>query len=455
MDYKLFTEPDAIKRTTAWHRMLTERTLPTDQAPTPKAPPTGWKQFVRETFTSLYSQPRAVDNPAPEFRYQRQFWDTIERMPDWQRVQRATKGFPELAAKAAKQFLGQIAEELDRQPEPPPPPEPNDNPGPGVPGDGDGGNPTDLEQWAEQVLGQNDKGNNPMRSMMRKALQDAAKQVEDSKKVMDIVGWDLSNATPTKADWERAAEIARQVDVSALARLLGQLLGELRATNQKHMTTASQEIAGVVPGNDLGRVLPQDLALLALDDEAYEIEFYRRWQQRSLMQYRIDPPKGDHQGPFVILLDSSGSMRGERWVQAQAFTMALLKIAKTQNRAVYGVPFSSQAETPMDLTDPGVAMQFVTWFLNGGTNYDDAITKGLDVVKGVPDADLVLLTDGACDVSQGVYTTLQASPARLFVGLVYGGSAANVQEIADGVFTLDGNPAKGATALRMVAKRRG
>ena len=72
------------------------------------------------------------------------------------------------------------------------------------------------------------------------------------------------------------------------------------------MTHGLDDVVGVVLDGDLGRLLPQELARLAVPE--FEDDTLRRLVERQTMcrEYRATEPVG--KGPILISVDESGSI---------------------------------------------------------------------------------------------------------------------------------------------------
>ena len=117
-----------------------------------------------------------------------------------------------------------------------------------------------------------------------------------------------------------------------------------------------EEVSGVGLSDDVLRLLPAELALLGIS--GLELEFYRKLAEKQLYTYRL---QGDHwqerqvmrpivhhkdekqpRGPFIICIDTSGSMGGFNERCAKAFCLALVKIAMADNRQCHVMLFSTE-----------------------------------------------------------------------------------------------------------------
>lgn len=157
--------------------------------------------------------------------------------------------------------------------------------------------------------------------------------------------------------------------------------------------------------------MPSELSLLGLSE--LELEFYRRLLEKRLMTYRL---QGDawreqqiqhrvtyrHQqqqpkGPFIVCVDTSGSMGGFHEQCAKAFCLALMRIALADNRRCYIMLFST-AIVQYELTaDSGIdqAIRFLSQRFRGGTDLTRCLAQTCTLLQqpAWQQADAVVISD--------------------------------------------------------------
>lgn len=157
-------------------------------------------------------------------------------------------------------------------------------------------------------------------------------------------------------------------------------------------------------GRDITHCLAADLSLLG--DSATEPLFLRKYEQGRLSQYRKRQrvPQGD--GDMILLLDESSSMR-QKQAWAKAVAMVLLDTAVKTRRKFAFVHFSSKDQVKADVFEPGRyttddLLSCMQHFYNGGTSFEAPLkaAKKLILTVGFENADIVMITDGECRVSQ-------------------------------------------------------
>ncbi|MDR0630250.1 MAG: VWA domain-containing protein [Treponema sp.] len=179
------------------------------------------------------------------------------------------------------------------------------------------------------------------------------------------------------------------------------------------------DLIGVRESDDLSSILPFEAALLT--DEIAQWMFYQKFAAKKLLTYAyrqefFSPPKtlpwipqgrkGPEtlKGPFILCIDTSGSMRGIPETVAKTLCFALLKIALKDTRDWYLISFSTGmkalhiAET-LQSPDLFQALDRLSEFLAtsfyGGTNAGPALHQALDLLETQEfrKADVLMVSD--------------------------------------------------------------
>ncbi|WFQ78971.1 ATPase RavA stimulator ViaA [Xenorhabdus sp. SF857] len=175
--------------------------------------------------------------------------------------------------------------------------------------------------------------------------------------------------------------------------------------------TIPEQISGIRQSDDILRLLPTEMAMLGID--ALEYEFYRRLVEKKLLSYRLQgddwqpkttlkPVTHHHnekqpRGPFIVCVDTSGSMGGFNEQCAKALCLALMRIALADNRHCHIILFSTQL-IHYDLTSPDgltQVMHFLGQTFRGGTDLASCLNATVEKMKenSWEDADAVVISD--------------------------------------------------------------
>ena len=108
--------------------------------------------------------------------------------------------------------------------------------------------------------------------------------------------------------------------------------------------------------------------------------------------------KEEKNGPFIICVDTSGSMHGTPETVAKTLCFAILKIAIRDNRKCYLISFSTGIET-LNLTDLKNSLEKIISFLSmsfhGGTDATPAMKEALRMLttQDYKKADVIVVSD--------------------------------------------------------------
>jgi len=189
-----------------------------------------------------------------------------------------------------------------------------------------------------------------------------------------------------------------------------------QATKTKH---GVDEVVDLETGNSLERAVPAELVKLA--DPLTEDDFYKRYTEGQLVQYRMEGKEKEGRGPLIIAIDNSGSMEGEKEIWAKAFALGLLTIARKQRRKFALINFASTTECAVHsfLLKSGeqpALLEALEEFFNGGTDFEPPISEAVKLIEkeqAAKKADLVFITDGDAEVSDQFITALKNDKQRL------------------------------------------
>ena len=138
-------------------------------------------------------------------------------------------------------------------------------------------------------------------------------------------------------------------------------------------SAGKSDIVGFTVGNDIGAVLPLELAMLA--DKRTQAVFYHKYTTRQLQLFASSSHSQNsikHQdGPVIVCIDTSSSMDGEPMLVAKALAIAVAVIAWRRKRNVMMVKYSDSYDY-IDLGNKRSAWDEMIKFLShvptGGNN---------------------------------------------------------------------------------------
>ncbi|MDX7986286.1 ATPase RavA stimulator ViaA [Xenorhabdus sp. 12] len=219
------------------------------------------------------------------------------------------------------------------------------------------------------------------------------------------------------------ADVLRQhPELEKMAQLLGRSQTAKSTPETSHVLepvtqiekipdTVPEQISGIRQGDDILRLLPNEIAMLGI--EGLEYEFYRRLLEKKLLSYRLQgdnwqsktalkPVTHHHnaeqpRGPFIVCVDTSGSMGGFNERCAKAFCLSLMRIALEDNRHCHIMLFSTE-QIHYDLTSSNgltQAVHFLGQTFRGGTDIASCLSATIEKMKENiwKDADAVVISD--------------------------------------------------------------
>ena len=171
------------------------------------------------------------------------------------------------------------------------------------------------------------------------------------------------------------------------------------------------DIAGICEGNDLNSLLPLEYCYLA--EKNLQPIFFERFIEKRLqvIDYQSHEKQTSNdkktvgnevseeaEGPFIVCLDTSGSMAGERERIAKSTLLAIAELTEVQHRKCYVILFSDDIEC-IEITDLGSSfdrlVDFLSQSFHGGTDMEPVITHALRKIseEGYMEADIITVSD--------------------------------------------------------------
>ena len=199
----------------------------------------------------------------------------------------------------------------------------------------------------------------------------------------------------------RLAQMFRDNPILAeVAKLLGRMLRDMRFKRARRITGGREEVTDVTIGNELGLLLPQEL--MAIRHPILKRDFYRKYHEKTLLQYELRGTEEVGFGPLVIVKDSSSSMSGQKHIWAVAVSMAMVAIANREKRDAYVIDYDTHIKGTFEFLhnsplDPAKVIEMASLNASGGTKTDLAMKAADEYVAAAPKfnrADIILISDG-------------------------------------------------------------
>jgi uncharacterized protein with von Willebrand factor type A (vWA) domain len=261
-------------------------------------------------------------------------------------------------------------------------------------------------------------------------------KVQEYKKITSLVKpftehisryWDMSRALWEDQTLDLVERYDELLEDEEELKKLAQLLGRLRQaeieteeeTYEKIIIrkewvkdpNLKSEIVGVRSGDDLNNLLPTEVALFGDTTEWQFLKRFaddqlnvNRYQDRKLISSNkvfsesFQRIKKKEKGPFIVCVDTSGSMEGEPERIAKVLCFGILKMAAEEERQAFLINFSSGIHT-VDLYNLVDSIDEVAAFLkksfHGGTDISLALNEALSQLEThrYRDADVLVISD--------------------------------------------------------------
>ncbi|OWY68980.1 hypothetical protein B7486_23095 [cyanobacterium TDX16] len=288
-----------------------------------------------------------------------------------------------------------------------------------------------AQQYAESL------DETQVRQMLRAALKAALEKLSEATGWLEMLGLSWGNEIGGERSVSPAEKmaLAQKIALHAKLKQIAVVAGRLQQTAERKRRSqaldAFGEITTIELGDNLSRLLPSELQKLSTPDlfALFALSYY----DRSLLQYKTRGKERQCKGPLVVCLDSSGSMDGLPDTWAKAVTAVLGQIAYREGRHLRVIHFATRVcrvdDFPPHNHDFSRLLESMLAFYNGGgTAWEPALLSATECIEGKPqfkEADIVMITDGKCDVKQEFLEQLKVKKQQLefsVYGVLIGGA---------------------------------
>lgn len=271
----------------------------------------------------------------------------------------------------------------------------------------------EANERAEAAAKEFDDSMGTNRATIRETLSAAMNKATNEASALNETAsaWGLEPGQLQRMNAEERMELARRLDNDRFRRvadLFGPMKNMMLTEQRRKTINTREEIVDVEMGDDLSRILPSEMLLLA--DEDSEWLFLKKYTERALVQYMMEGQEKLARGGIIICEDGSGSMHGEREMWAKAVMLCLLHLSRIQKRSFRLIHFGSPGQfkvieftKPEDYTIDRI-LDAAELFFGGGTDFYTPMNRALEFLQedhektGETRADIVFVTDDECHV---------------------------------------------------------
>lgn len=280
-----------------------------------------------------------------------------------------------------------------------------------------------MEQGKQQLQEQLESKSGEITQAMSVAMGQAKDQAETIDSLSN--SWGLDPGSIKKMPADKRIELAKRINnekFKKLAQVIGPMQRLAMSEQTKKLEYARDEIYDLELGSDLQHVLPEEMLFLGEDD--IELIFFKKFYEDTLMQFKLQGTDKIAKGGIIYCEDGSGSMHGTREIWAKAVGLALLQIARSQNRDFMGIhfcgpgvykiwEFNSATKKVSSRDYRGYNLEFneldgildyAETSMGGGTDFVTPLSQAIDKLdqeyrkSGKIKGDIVFATDGECGV---------------------------------------------------------
>jgi uncharacterized protein with von Willebrand factor type A (vWA) domain len=322
---------------------------------------------------------------------------------------------------------------------------------------------TQLEELNEEVNHEIEQAEAAIRQAARQGLSQAEQEIDSTNEAIkaysggyDQGGFGLAkNGHSTKEKLDLAQKVRASDKLKQIAELCGRLTRIALAVQKAKVKHPPDEIASIEIGNNVARMLPSELCLLA--DPELEDLFVLKFIEKRLTQYELIHHEPQGRGPIILAIDESASMNEPaapqetttKEVWSKGIALALMAIARLQKRDIAIIHFASRNQIKTEFfskgqASPEEALQIAEFFYDGSTAFEPWMEKALELIdqSTFDKADVICVTDGLASISPTVKTNwLQTKAARamrafgILIGTDEGASV--LASITDAMLPLD------------------
>ena len=341
-------------------------------------------------------------------------------------------------------------------------------------------NQEQVEEATAELEQTREEWEKTVRQAARQGIAEALEQIESTQNAIKAFSGGYSNgfgAGPggggsgeltVKEKIALAERIGKSKKLQMIAAMCGRFTRIALQQQKSRVKHPPDEITSITTGNDVGRLLPCEIALLA--DPQLEDLFFYKFATKQLLQYDLIGHEPEGQGPILAAVDSSDSMRDPlpgplnssgsplcgltKEVWAKSVLLALLAIARLQKRDFAVIHFSALDDQrkpqltvhrfPLGQGSPAEVIACAEFFYGGGTLFEPWMNEAMKLVDEArfDKADVIIISDGLASIepkAQGDWHRRRAERGMRAYGILIGTNqgAEPLAKITDAMLPLD------------------
>lgn len=275
----------------------------------------------------------------------------------------------------------------------------------------------------EQLQSMNDivtKSPLKVKIMVNQKLEEVKEEIEEELNTLQVIGYGGNAGKEESIDRERALQFLHMLKKDSMVKKIMEQAGKfINTAKHKIMTRCkgNEDVIGVELGDDLQRILPTEIAQLALP----EFEFLQtlKFVQKEMPQYEKESGESKTIGDIVVVLDESGSMRiDDNIVKAKALLFGIMEQSKHDNRKVQLIGFGGKHEHYLvkDLTMDKLLDVISVFKSYGDTDFEYPLNTAIEMCGN--HSDIIFITDGYAPISGKLIADVEAAKENLNVKII-------------------------------------
>ena len=285
----------------------------------------------------------------------------------------------------------------------------------------------ELEAYLQEISDESIPPNEIQPLLQYKSnLQKIEEKYQESKDFIEQMGQGLSFNQLSTINSSDFSQLAQELQSNESIKKLVKKLGRNYISPEKKETVCKRmksEVHGIHKSDEITRLLPSELA--GFENEELEYLFYATLLEHNLLTYELSGSDStvDEQkmkGPVVACLDTSGSMTGTPILKAKALLFAVNKILEPEGREMYVLLFGANNQIEElkvgGKGSTGDLLLFLSKGFNGGTDFETPLARSVEIIgkqKTFENADILMITDGHCSISDSYSKQLTKDKQRL------------------------------------------
>lgn len=259
--------------------------------------------------------------------------------------------------------------------------------------------------------------NDAVSAIIQKAIETAKNHVEETQAILRSWSDEQGDMSESPLDTELLDKVRSNKALLDISKYLGRFKEMLKQKRMNGFAFGRGEKYSIEQGNNISQMLSSEFSMLACD-ETIPL-FLKKYQKKSLKQYKRRDRICKGQGDIIVCLDESSSTIGDNAAWGKAVAFAMLEIAKLNSRNFALIHFSGKSSFKTDVFIPQEytkedVFNSALHFFNGGTNYETPINEAVRMIENedFSNADVIFITDGVCSISEDFVTKLKEKQAQ-------------------------------------------